>query len=389
MDIIIPNDIIKGTISGIKKDNTKYIKAKLQKIELKANYLIQLSLYTQKQVFHQNYNNDEIKDIIINQLETNFNNLELITSDYTYSYRITSKGKVLSNKKKNKEEFVITTHNKKKNYLIEEGMIVPALVDLGIMTSEGKIIKSSYDKYRQINRFLEIINDSISDEKELNIVDFGCGKSYLTFILYYYLVEIKKMNINIVGLDLKDDVIDNCNNIAIKYGYKNLKFYKGDIKDYKSNNFNMIVTLHACDTATDYALYHAINMKCKYIFSVPCCQHEINAQIKSEDYSILTRYGIVKERVSALMTDAIRANVLEYCGYNTQLLEFIDIAHSPKNILIRAVSKNRGKRIEYAGRSVSEVNDNKSDREMMCWEEAERLCEEFHIKQTLMELVRK
>ena len=249
-------------------------------------------------------------------------------------------------------------------------MIVPALVDLGIMTSEGKIIKSSYDKYRQINRFLEIINDSISDEKELNIVDFGCGKSYLTFILYYYLVEIKKMNINIVGLDLKDDVIDNCNNIAIKYGYKNLKFYKGDIKDYKSNNFNMIVTLHACDTATDYALYHAINMKCKYIFSVPCCQHEINNQLKNDKLHLMNKYGILKERFSALLTDSIRANILEYYGYKTQVMEFVDFDASPKNLLIRAVLKSNNKNVKIK-------------------EEVKNIIKEYSINQTLYDLTLK
>ena len=268
--------------------------------------------------------------------------MELVTPDFTYSYRITSKGKVLSNRKKNKEEcFVcVTEQNRKKAYILEEGIMVPALVDLGVMTPDGRVVKSSYDKYKQINRFLEIIDDEIKNEKYLKIIDFGCGKSYLTFILYYYLVELKHMDCDIIGLDLKEDVIDNCNKIAEKYGYDHLKFFKGDVAQYKDSNVDMIITLHACDTATDYALYHAVNMKCKYIFSVPCCQHEINAELESDKLHVINKFGILKERFSALTTDAIRANILQYFGYKTQVMEFVDIENSPKNLLIRAEYKN-------------------------------------------------
>lgn len=217
LDIKIPENIIKGTISGKKDKNQKNEKVKIDTILIRDEAILQFATYTDKQVFHKNLKDSEVNDEIIRLLEEEFNNLELVTKDYIYSYRITSKGKVLSNKRKAQEvSLVPLSHNKKKNYLIEDGTKVPALVDLGIQMPDGKVTKAGYDKFKQINRFLEIIDDSIKDEKKLNIIDFGCGKSYLTFILYYYFVEIKKMDVNITGLDLKEDVIDHCNEIAKK-----------------------------------------------------------------------------------------------------------------------------------------------------------------------------
>lgn len=342
MIIEFPTNIIKGTLSSPKDKTSKYIKAKIQKIVIKNEEKIQLALYTSKQVFHENIKEEELEIKLNELMSIYFNVAELETTDYVYGYRITNKGRLLTNKRKNNQTFVVLEHNKKKNYLLEEGVVVPPLVDLGVMTPEGKVVKAHYDKYKQINRFLEIIEDSIKEEKNLKIIDFGCGKSYLTFILYYYLTFVKKIDCDIIGLDLKEDVVDNCNKIAVKYGYNKLKFLKGDISKYsKNDNVDMIVTLHACDTATDYALYYAINMKCRYIFSVPCCQHEINHQLKESKFPVFTKYGILKERFSALITDAIRANILEYCGYKTNVMEFIDIENSPKNLLLRASLTNK------------------------------------------------
>ena len=342
LEITFPEKIIKGVISGKKDKNQKNEKVKIETILIKDKPILQFATYTDKQVFHKNVEETEARDLIISFLTDEFNNLELTTEDYIYSYRVTQKGKVLSNKRKTKEvSLVPVSHNKKKNYILEDGTLVPALVDLGIQMPDGKVTKAGYDKFKQINRFLEIIDDCISEEKHLNIIDFGCGKSYLTFILYYYFVEIKKMDVTITGLDLKEDVIDHCNEIAEKYGYSKLKFYKGDIAKYKEkNDIDMIVTLHACDTATDYALYHAITMNVKYIFSVPCCQHEINLELDSKNFHVINKFGILKDRFSALLTDAIRANILQYYGYKTNVMEFVDFENSPKNLLIRAVKTN-------------------------------------------------
>lgn len=239
---------------------------------------------------------------------------------------------------------VNVSHNKKKNYLLPEGESVDFLVELGVMNNEGYVIKAKYDKFRQINRFIEFVEDVVKKlpaKREVKIIDFGCGKSYLTFALYYYLKVKKQMDVNITGLDLKADVIEKCNNLAKKLGYEKLEFLNGDIANYEgTDSVDMVVTLHACDTATDYALAKAVKWNARVIMSVPCCQHEINRQIKNDLLNPVLKYGILKERMSALITDGIRAGLLEENGYDTQILEFIDMEHTPKNLLIRAVRRN-------------------------------------------------
>lgn len=386
-------------LSNLNDKTYLYKKIVVKKYYKKDEMFYQVERFTDKQAFHENIEPEELSSAVLDVFPKYYKQLNVFSEEGNRDYKVTKKGKLLSNTsastKRSSEN--ASSHNRKKNYILQEGTVIPPLVDLGIFTRDGKVVNSMYDKYKQINRFIELVDDVIknyqgikamndADGRTFNIIDFGCGKSYLTFILYYYLVEIKGLKVSMTGLDLKADVIEKCNATAKKYHYDNLHFELGDINGYKTDEpVDMVVTLHACDTATDYALYNAICWNAGIIMSVPCCQHELNAQIESEDYSILTRYGIVKERVSALMTDAIRANVLEYCGYNTQLLEFIDIAHSPKNILIRAVRKP-GRRIEYGD---VESSKDMTDKQIGAWEEAERLCEEFHLKQTLMELVRK
>lgn len=344
---ICKDNIIKVVISNKKNKDIKYNKIVFQLKEKNDKEYYQVEKFTDKQVFHENIEKKDLNDRVLEYMKEDFKQLNAWSGNTTYDVKISKKGKVfLGKKKSNNENMVIKGHNKEKNYILKEGMLIQPLIDLGVFTKEGKVVNSKYDKYKQINRFIEIIDDEIkkNNYEELTILDFGCGKSYLTFVLYYYFVEIKKINVKMIGLDLKEDVIKKCNEIAKKYKFDNLHFELGDINGFKYNNkVDMVITLHACDTATDYALYNAIKWNAKMIFSVPCCQHEFNHQMKAENLDILNKYGIIQERVAALMTDSVRGNLLECVGYKTQLLEFIDILHSPKNILIRASKSNLSK----------------------------------------------
>ena len=359
LDEVFKDDIIKIVISNKLNKEVKYNKIAVNLKETNKGGFYQIEKFTDKQVFHENINIESINEKVYEYLNGAYKQFSAWSENWTYDMKISKKGKVFLGKKKSDNSKVIKKgHNKEKNYILKEGMIIEPLIDLGVFTKEGKVINSKYDKYKQINRFIEIIDDEIkkNNYKELTILDFGCGKSYLTFVLYYYFVKIKNINVKMIGLDLKEDVIKNCNEIAQRYKYENLHFELGDINGFKYNNkVDMVITLHACDTATDYALYNAVKWNSKMIFSVPCCQHEFNAQMKANELSILTKYGIVQERVAALMTDSVRANLLECAGYKTQLLEFIDISHSPKNILIRASKSNVSK--EKREKSLKEVNN--------------------------------
>lgn len=378
---IVSSNPIRIVFSNKANKEYEYNKVKINYAKIKDREIYQIEKFTDKQVFHENIEKNKLGEKIAEMLK-DFKQMAAMSEDFSFDLRISKKGKIFFSKQKQKNQVKVkNAHNKKKNYILQEGMIIPPLIDLGVFTKEGKVINSKYDKFKQINRFVEIIDDEIkkiekdysdNEDKVLHILDFGCGKSYLTFILYYYFTEIKKINVKITGLDLKKDVIENCNKIAQSYGYENLKFELGDINGYKyENNVDMVIRLHACDTATDYALFNAINWNAKMIFSVPCCQHEINSTINPKNLELITKYGIIQERVSALFTDAIRANILECMGYKTQLLEFIDIAHSPKNILIRAVRSNI-----------------KNDKKLKSLIEIESMIKEFNFEQTLYSLLK-
>lgn len=291
---------------------------------------------------HKNIPETELRAYLSELLGGEFRSLVFWDEKKEYSIRITKNGRVLTRSTSSSVGAnVQKTHNREKNYLIPEGTVVAPLVDMGVFTREGKIVSSMHDKFRQINRFLELFCDELDrfpKEKPLHIIDFGCGKSYLTFVLYYYLHEVLKYNVIITGLDLKRDVIENCNKAAKRYGYEALRFEVGDINGYTPTiSPDIVVTLHACDTATDYALHNAVKWGTKLIMSVPCCQHEVCANMEASELKILERYGLIKERAAALFTDAIRANMLITKGYSTKVLEFVDMSHTPKNLLIRAV----------------------------------------------------
>lgn len=306
----------------------------------------QLTRYTQKQAFHETIPSEDLLQALENTIQDHYLQVNAFSSEREHCILLSKKGTCTYRETvmpaESRAAAVREEHNRKKQYILEEGKPIAPLVDMGVFTREGKVVRSMYDKFRQINRFLEILEDELANWKgdSIHVIDFGCGKSYLTFIVYYYLTEIRGIRAEIIGLDLKADVIEKCSRAAQNYGYDGLHFEKGDINGYKTPfDVDLVMTLHACDTATDYALYNAVQWKAKLIFSVPCCQHELNGQMEPGTLPILSRYGILKERFCALATDAIRGNLLEYCGYRTQLMEFIDMAHTPKNILIRAVRR--------------------------------------------------
>lgn len=342
---INPDAVIKLIISNKKKADYRYNKIVITPLKKADSLIFKAESFTDKQAFQTQLALSELTDFIEAELSENFKQLDGILTDKDISVKVSKKDKILFTEKKGdkREKSASVSHDREKNYILQKGTYVPALYELGVISKDGKVLNSGFDKFKQINRFVEIIDDSVKNIKKdsINVIDFGCGKSYLTFVLYYYLTEIKKIKANIVGLDLKKDVIAKCNETAKKYGYNDLHFFCGDIKDYKADFVpDIVITLHACDTATDYALYNSVLWNAKYIFSVPCCQHEVNNSIKADKLCALTDYGIIKERMSALITDTVRAKLLECCSYSVDLMEFIDIAHSPKNLLIRAEKTN-------------------------------------------------
>ncbi|PXV91764.1 methyltransferase family protein [Lachnotalea glycerini] len=343
----LDKELIRIIISN-PRENEGPNKIIVRPILLKEELWFQETIYVGTKVLHKNYKAEFIQEEIVNNITKNFKQLQIEHSLMNATVLVSKKGKITINKKQNDAvpgSPIKLNHNRTKRYIIPEGKSVEFLVDLGVMTSDGSIIKAKYDKFKQINRFLEFIEDilpKLSNSKEIKIIDFGCGKSYLTFAMYYYLKVLKSNDVRIIGLDLKEEVIDHCNKLSEKYGFEKLRFYKGDIAQFEGvDSVDMVVTLHACDTATDYALEKAVKWGANVILSVPCCQHELNKQLHNEILEPVLKHGLIKERIAALVTDALRAELLESKGYKVQILEFIDMEHTPKNILIRAVKDEK------------------------------------------------
>lgn len=347
-------------------DKDGILKVKIRPMVLKGELIYQAEEFTKKQAFHKNLSDDGIQEYIKAQLAGQFRQAEVLSELGNATVLVSKKGQATVKVKRTVNASLTKMvpamsrleHNRKKRYVLEEGRPVPFLEDLGVMTAEGKVVRSRYDKFRQINRFLEFIEDvlpKLDKSRETVIIDFGCGKSYLTFAMYYYLHVLKEYPVRIIGLDLKQDVINRCNTLAVRYGFDGLKFYHGDIASYDGvDHVDMVVTLHACDTATDYALEKAVRWGAGVILSVPCCQHEYNKQMENDLMKPVFQYGLIKERMAALYTDALRAQILENRGYRTQILEFIDMEHTPKNILIRAVYEGKPKKNEEEIREILE-----------------------------------
>lgn len=381
------NEKLERIILSNPRTRDGYVKLILRPLILQGELRFQAEELTEKQAFHKNMGAGEAAEYLKEQLSKLYRNGEifsllgsgtiLVGKKGTVTVKIKKKAGGSSADQKTAAEKIqavrkktadispedlarLSRHNRAKHYVLPEGTPVPFLVDLGVMTKDGAVVKAKYDKFRQINRFLEFVEDilpRLDRSKETKIIDFGCGKSYLTFAMYYYLKEVKGYPIRITGLDLKKDVIALCNKLAEKFGFENLTFLHGDIADYEgTDQVDMVVTLHACDTATDYALAKAVRWGAKVILSVPCCQHELNGQIESSLLAPALKYGLIKERMSALLTDAVRAGLLEEAGYRTQILEFIDMEHTPKNILIRAVRQGKPQKQQGLSELIEELH---------------------------------
>ncbi len=337
----------------------------------------QCEMFTKTQAFHENIDDENaLSEKITQMLVECFSQLTAFSDVFEYGIRLTKKGKVLTNKKAIKNAVKANNeHDKQKKRPLKEGIVIPPLVDIGVLTSDGQVIASKRDKYTQINRFVQLVEDFLPKDtpKTLRVVDVGCGVSYLTFVLYYYLSEVKGIDVDMVGVDRRAELIEVCVPAAKKYGYSGLHFENCDIAEYTPDaSVDMVVSLHACDTATDLALARAVQWGAQMVFSVPCCQYEVNGQINSEELSLITRYGIVKERVSALFTDAIRANVMVSCGYKTQLVEFVGFEHTPKNIMIRSQKTGQPQAVRKKAR-----------------DEVEKLCQMFSLKPFLIKELEK
>ena len=347
------------------------IKIKIENSAQGTSYFAEM--FTKTQVFHQHFTEAQLQDFLEKHAGKTFKNCVERSDSSEITIMANKKGKITrlerplpQNQKSSasSNSLKILPAAKKKNYLLPEGNPVPFLVLLGLMNSDGKVIKSKYDKFRQINRFLEFVDDILQPVLELKqkagegpespvrIADFGCGKSYLTFAVHYLLTQIKGISCQIEGLDLKEDVIKYCNDITNKLELKNLIFHTGNISDYSGkDNPDIVITLHACDTATDFALQYAVERGAKAILSVPCCQHQVNQELGKQKtdnlpqaFEPLLKWGIIREKFSSLVTDALRGQWLENQGYKVQMLEFIDMEHTPKNILIRAIKSDGEKK---------------------------------------------
>ena len=338
--LISNKTLLQATISQPRQKSNDLKRVKLKPVEIREEYMIQLEYQYERILKHENV---ALQDLAA-KLDMLFEQLRQVHAEFqdqTIQVQLSKKNKVLWKASQNATaKQVDLSHNRKKRYLLDDSRVHPFLVRLGVQAEDGKIKKQKYDKFKQINRFVEFIDDSLAHlpkDKTIRILDFGSGKSYLTFALYYYLKIEKELDIHVTGLDLKKEVIDECNRIAQDLQYENLQFLVGDINDFnEETQVDMVVTLHACDVATDMALARAVKWGAKVILSVPCCQHELNRQLQAPALSVMTQHGLVKERFAALATDSIRAELLSLVGYDTQLLEFIDMENTPKNILIRA-----------------------------------------------------
>lgn len=343
-DVLQSNHLVSATISQPRQKSSDLRRVKLKPVMLRNAYHIQFEYQYERVMKHKNLTPDEAVTEVNELLET-FRQGQFQLKDSDLQFQLSKKFKVTLKEKQTAQKEVQLSHNREKQYVLPLDEPVPFLIRLGIQSADGKVKRQKYDKFKQINRFLEFVEDSLKYlpvDRTVRILDFGSGKSYLTFALYHFLHEMKGYDVHITGLDLKKEVIEECASIAKDLGYERLEFLVGDINEYEGETaVDMVVTLHACDVATDMALARAVRWGAKVILSVPCCQKELNRQIQAPNLDVMLQHGLIKERFASLATDSIRAELLGLVGYDAQLLEFIDLEHTPKNIMIRAYLTNR------------------------------------------------
>lgn len=372
LNIIDRNEIEGAVISSPLKKSSDITKIKIEPVMLKGKLKYRFAYYEGQKVIHKNIDRENVFDEIIAVMEEGFKQCSITANKHCTVLMNKKRLFSLTGVKENiNKKAVSVSHNKVKNYIIGENEYVEWMYLLGIMDKDGVVLKHRQKKFRQINKFLEMLKDIESEILENSvIIDMGCGKSYLTFAMYHYFNIINKKNVEIRGYDLKKDVVEYCNELSQRFGFDRLKFYCEDISGIENTDerISMIITLHACDTATDYAIYHGIRWGCRVMMNVPCCQHELFHQMKNDSMNIMLKHGIIKERFAALLTDSLRAQIIELMGYKVQVMEFIDIEDTPKNIMIRSVKTGR--------------KGNKALKE-----DVERIIKEYNIKPTLYRLL--
>jgi SAM-dependent methyltransferase len=327
-----------------RKARDEFTKVVVRPVEVRGGLLWQFTFHFPKKVIHENLAAPAAITRVLELLTETFEQGTLATAEADYAIRARPDGTFRISSSPPSRTAAAVTHNRAKAYRIPEGVPCPFLAEIGVMTPGGQVRRAMYHKFRQINRFLELVEDivpALPADRAPRIVDFGCGKSYLTFALYHLLTVIHGRSVRIVGLDWQPEVIRTCSDLARRLQYEGLEFQQGDIAGYAATGpVDLAVALHACDTATDAALAKAVRWNCAAILAVPCCQHELAQRIRIDRFSPLARHGILHDRLAALATDALRAQLLEISGYATQVVEFIDMEHTPKNVLIRAVRRS-------------------------------------------------
>ena len=336
--------IIKIIFSARRKKSLPYQKVTIRPVLIGGKLLFQEEYIFDRKVTHKNLSSESAREESLRLILEDFKQINLFSEGEDIQILAANPGRPRIIRKANNRRRENLSHDQKKQYLIADGIPCDFLIRLGVMDEKGHVYPRHYGKFRQINRYLEIIDDiypalrrDTSEEQPLKIIDFGCGKAYLTFAVYYYLTVMKRQKVSIIGLDLKEDVITFCNETARSLGYKNLTFLNGDIADYTNDRADMVITLHACDTATDYALINAVAWDTKVILSVPCCQHELFDQIQNPLHEPMLKHGILKDRLTEYLTDGLRGLKLEAHGYDVAMIEFTSLEHTARNIMIKAV----------------------------------------------------